>query len=103
MLSSKDLIGVLYNFVLDIMFYFFSIYFVCTCFFVDKYLCEIVYLETYTHERCYLSIFDILFVSCVLYGHAKQYHSLKTMLMLNAHPCISLIICFVMPLTHPCG
>ena len=49
------------------------------------------------------SLFDIFFDSCVLYGHAKQYHSLKTMLMLNAHPCDSLIICLVMPLTHPCG
>ena len=30
---------------------FFSIYFVCTCFFEDKYLRDVVHLETYTHER----------------------------------------------------
>ena len=30
---------------------FFSIYLVCTCFFEDKYLRDVVHLETYTHER----------------------------------------------------
>ena len=44
--------------------------------------------------------FDISFESCVLGSHVKHSHSLKTMLMLNAHPCISLIRCFSMPLTH---
>ena len=34
-------------------------------------------------------------------GHAKHYTSLKTMLMLNDHLCTSLIIGFVMSLTHP--
>ena len=29
----------------------FSIYFMCTCFFEDKYLRDVVHLETYTHER----------------------------------------------------
>jgi hypothetical protein len=77
-----------------------SIYFVCTSFFVDQYLCEIVYLKTYTHERCYFSIFYIFFISYVLYGHTKQYHSLKTMLILNDHFCTSLIICFVLLLSH---
>ena len=100
MLSSKDLIGILYDFVWDIMFYFFSIYFVCTCFFVDKYLRDIVYLEKLIYMRDDTSSIDIFFICCVLFGYAKQYHSLKTMLMFNAHPCISLIICFVMPLTY---
>lgn len=45
-------------------------------------------------------IFDIFFVLCVLYGHTKQYHSLKTMLVLNDHFCTSLIICFVLLLSH---
>ena len=30
------------------------IYFVCTCFFMYKYLRDVVYLETYTHERWYI-------------------------------------------------
>ena len=30
---------------------FFSIYLVCTCLFEDKYLRDVVHLETYTHER----------------------------------------------------
>ena len=30
---------------------FFSIYFVCTCSFEDKYLRDDIHLETYTHER----------------------------------------------------
>ena len=44
-------------------------------------------------------LFDIL-VSWVCGGHTKHYPSLKTMLMLNAHLCTSLIIGFVMSLTH---
>ena len=77
----------------------FGIYFVCTCFFEDKYLRHVVHLETYTHERWYLPIW-YPFIYCVLGGHAKQYRSLKTMLMLNAHLCASLIICFLMSPTH---
>ena len=102
-LSSKDLIGILHDFVLDIIFYFFSIYFVCTCFFVDKYLRDIVYLKKLIHMRDDTSTIDIFFICWVLIGDAKKYHSLKTMVMLFAHPCISLIICLVMPLTYPFG
>jgi hypothetical protein len=47
-----------------------------------------------------LYFFYIFLVSCVLYGHTKQYHSLKTMLILNDHFCTSLIICFVLLLSH---
>ena len=85
------------------MLYFLRIYFVCTCFFVDKHLRDIFHLEKLIHIRDDTSPFDILFICCVLIGHAKQYNSLKTMMMLNAHPCISPIICFVIPPTHPFG
>ena len=34
-----------------VSFSFFSIYFVCTCFFEDKYFRDVVHLKTYTHER----------------------------------------------------
>ena len=84
---------------LCISYSFFSIYFVCTCFFEDKYLRDVVHLETYTHERWYLPIwYPFLYIVCR--GHAKHWHSMKTMLMINAHICTSLIICFVMSLTH---
>ena len=78
---------------------FFNIYFVCPCFYKDKYTHDVVHLEIYTHERWYLPIW-YPFIYCVLGGHAKQYRSLKTMLMLNAHLCVSLIICFLMSPTH---
>ena len=87
----------------DIILYFLSIHFVCACFFVDKYLCDIAHLEKLIHIRDDTSPFDILFICCVLIGHAKQYNSLKTMMMLFAHPCNSLIICFIMPFTYPLG
>ena len=101
MLLSKNLIGILHDFVLDIMLFFLCIYLVCACFFVDKYLCDIAHLEKLIHIRDDTSPFDILFICCVLIGHAKQYNSLKTMMMLFAHPCNSLIICFIMPFTYP--
>lgn len=72
MLSSKDLIGILHDFVWDIMFYFFSIYFVNTCFFVDKYLRDIVYLEKLIYMRDDTSSIDISicgspsFYSCLI-------------------------------------
>jgi hypothetical protein len=47
-----------------------------------------------------ISLFDILFEPCVLGWNAKQYHALRTMWMLYVHPCSSLIICFVIPITH---
>jgi hypothetical protein len=50
-----------------------------------------------------ISLFDILFKACVLGQNAKQYHSLKTMWMLYVHPRTSLIICFVIPITHSFG
>jgi hypothetical protein len=103
MLLSKNLIGILHDFVLDIILFFLRIYFVCACFFVDKYLCDIAHLEKLIHIRDDTSPFDILFIYCVLIGHAKQYNSLKTMMMLFAHPCNSLIICFIMPFTYPLG
>ena len=103
MLLSKNLIGILHDFVLDIMLFFLCIYLVCACFFVDKYLCDIAHLEKLIHIRDDTSPFDILFIYCVLIGHAKQYNSLKTMMMLFAHPCNSLIICFIMPFTYPLG
>jgi hypothetical protein len=43
---------------------FFSIYFVCTCFFVDKYLCDVLYLEKFIHTRDDTSLIDILFLRC---------------------------------------
>ena len=45
-------------------------------------------------------LFDILFEPYVLGWNAKQFHSLKTMWMLYANPCIRLIICCVISLTH---
>ena len=158
MLSSKKSSWYVSWLLLDIIFYFVCIYFVCTCFFVDKAL----YLETYTHERRYISswyhsslestvfvLFDSLwlrkefaneclsyfttsscthiwfghklclsfasyracepifylcgiFVSCVLGWHVKHYvpYISKTMLMLNAHPCISLTKGLTMSLTQ---
>ena len=75
----------------------------CACFFVDKYLCDIAHLEKLIQIRDDTSPFDILFIHCVLIGHAKQYNSLKTMMILFAHPCNSLIICFIMPFTYPLG
>ena len=101
MLLSKNLIGILHDFVLDIMLFFLCIYLVCACFFVDKYLCDIVHLEKLIHIRDDTSPFDIFFICCMLIGHAKKYNSLKTMMMLFAHRCNSLIICFVMPFTFP--
>jgi hypothetical protein len=83
--------------------FFLRIYFVCAYFFVDKYLCDIAYLEKLIHIRDDTSPFDILLIYCVLIGHAKQYNSLKTMMMLFAHPCNSLIICFIMPFTYLLG
>lgn len=79
---------------------------VCTWFFVDIYLCDFVYLETYTHERCYILKFtsyslslklvlvcwDDMLCSILIY--------LKTMLMIIDHSCVSLIIYFAMLLTH---
>ena len=42
----------------------FSNYFMCTCFFLDVYLTIVIYLETYTHEKCYISIwYPISFLS----------------------------------------
>jgi hypothetical protein len=43
----------------------FNIYFMCTCFFVVKYLRDVVYLETYTHERWYLFIWYLIWTLCV--------------------------------------
>jgi hypothetical protein len=103
MLLSKNLIGILHDFVLDIMLFFLCIYLVCACFFVDKYLCDIVHLEKLIHIRDDTSPFDIFFICCMLIGHAKKYNSLKTMMMLFAHPYNSLIICFIMPFTYPLG
>ena len=77
--SAKILIGILHDFVLDIMLYFLCIYFVCACFLVDKHLCNIVRLEKLIHIRDDTSPFDILFICCVLIGHAKQY-SLRSFL-----------------------
>jgi hypothetical protein len=42
-----------------------NIYFMCTCFFVVKYLRDVVYLETYTHERWYLLIWYLIWTLCV--------------------------------------
>ena len=50
-----------------------------------------------------ISLFDILFEPYVLGWNAKQYHSLKTIWMLYAYPCVSLIIFFVIPITHSFG
>ena len=75
----------------------------CAYFFVDKNLSDFVHIEKLIHIRDDTSPFDILFICCVLIGHAKQYNSLKTMMMLFAHPCNSLIICFGMPFTYPLG
>jgi len=33
----------------------FSNYFVCTCFFMDVYHMIVIYLEIYTHEKCYIA------------------------------------------------
>ena len=44
---------------------FFNIYFVCTCFFEDKYLRDAVHLETYTNERWYLPIWYPIYILCV--------------------------------------
>jgi hypothetical protein len=75
----------------------------CTCFFLDKHLRDIAHLEKFIHIRDDTSSFDILFICCVLIGHAKKYNSLKTMMMLFAHPFNSHIICFGMPFTYPLG
>ena len=40
---------------LGIMLYSLVSIFMCTCFFSDKYLCDVVYLETYTHKKWYIS------------------------------------------------
>ena len=103
LLSKKNLIGILHDFVLDIMLYLLCFCFVCTCFFADKHLHDFFHLEKLIHIIDDTSPFDILFICCVLIGHSKQYNSLKTMMMLFAHPCNSLIICFIMPFTYPLG
>jgi hypothetical protein len=60
-LKAKNLIGILHDFILDIMFY--SYYLFCVYMFLcDNYLCDIVYLETYTHERWYLLIWYLICV-----------------------------------------
>ena len=103
MLLSKNLIGIFMTlFWISCSNSFVSI-FVCTCFFVDKYLRDIVYLKKLIHMRDDTSTIDIFFICWMLIGHAKKYHSLKTMVMLFAHTCISLIICLVMPLTYHFG
>jgi hypothetical protein len=76
-----------------------SIYFMCTCLFVIIIFAMLSTLKL-IHMRDDFCLFYILYDLCVLGRHAMQYHSLKTMWMLYAHPCISLIICFVIPLTH---
>ena len=67
---------------------------------MDKYLCDVVHLEQLIYMTDDTHLTDTFFIYYVLYGYAKQYHSLSTMLMLNAKLCISLIICLVMPLTY---
>jgi hypothetical protein len=42
-----------------------NIYSMCTCFCVVKYLRDVVYLETYTHDRWYLLIWYLIWTLCV--------------------------------------
>jgi hypothetical protein len=76
-----------------------SINFMCTCVFM---IIIFVILSTskLIHMRDGISLFDILYDLCLLGRNATQYHSLKTMWMLYAHPCISLIICFIIFLIY---
>jgi hypothetical protein len=72
----------------------------CIIFLCDNYLCDVVYLETYTHEGWY-SLFNVLFEPCVFGWNTKQYHPLRTMWMLYVHHCTSLIIYFLILITIP--
>jgi hypothetical protein len=55
------------------------------------------------HMRDDISLFDILFKPCVLRSNAKQFYSLRTIWILYVHPCTSIIIFFIIPITHSFG
>ena len=103
MLLSKYIISILHDFILDIMFQLFCIYFVCTCFFVDKYLCDIAYLEKLIHIRDNNSPLYILFNFYVLLVMLSKITLWRLWWCYFSDPCISLIICLAMPLTYPFG
>ena len=65
---------------------FFSIYFVCTCFF-GEYFRDVVHLETYTHERWYLPIWYPLYILCVEVMLSTIHH---------LRPCWCLMLIFIL-------
>ena len=67
MLLSKNHLGMLYDFVGYHVVFLCSIYFVCTCFFVDKNLSDSSSLRKLIHMRDGTSLFDILFLWCPPY------------------------------------
>ena len=54
MILHKYHMCIIYDFILDILFFSLVTNFMCTCFLVDIYLMIVVHLETYIHERNYI-------------------------------------------------